>query len=265
MDRDRSLERIGLEPDAVADPDRETLERLQRAHVKAVPWDRLATAGDPFGNRDGEGVSLSNPDLYGTIVERERGGFCDEFNGLFGWLLDDLGFEVSRAAAMVLSDDGHPGPPASHLVNLVTLDRRYLVDLGMGVLKIRRPLPLDGTSRTDESGVAWRTAESERPDVDYLAQYREPGRSDWSDRYVFDVTPRELDYFATTCDYLQTAHESSFTGSKTVSIATDDGHLKVTAETMTEFVQGERREWPVTESEWYDALERVFGIRYRTD
>jgi N-hydroxyarylamine O-acetyltransferase len=184
---------------------------------------------------------------------------------LFGWLLDDLGFEVSRAAAMVLSDDGQPGPPANHLVNLVTLDRRYLVDVGMGVPKIRRPLPLDGTSRTDESGVAWRTAGSDHPDVDYLVQYREPGRSDWSDRYVFEVTPRELDYFAAPCDYLQTAPESSFTGSPTVTIATDDGHLKLTPETMSAFVEGERREWPVTESECYDVLDRVSGIRYRSN
>ena len=63
------------------------------------------------------------------------------------------------------------------------------------------------------------------------------------------MTPRDLDYFAATCDYLQTAAESSLTGSPTVSNATDDGHPKLTAERMTEFVAGERREWLVTESE----------------
>jgi N-hydroxyarylamine O-acetyltransferase len=297
MDADRYLDRIGLDPDAVAGADRETLRSLQRAHVTAVPFETLSITGDPHGPRDGEGVSLDPANTYEKVVERRRGGFCYELNGLFGRLLRELGYDPDRVAARVVND-GAARPPANHLSHVVEFDRRYVVDVGIGVPTMRRPTPLDGEVREDAAGVEWRVVESDRPDAAYVSQYRTPGgdagdgQSDdagdgedadeqnsssprsttshedadgWSDRYVFDVTPRGLDYVAATCDYLQTAPESSLTGSPTVSIATDDGHLKVTAETMTEFVEGERHEWPVTESEWYDALDRVFGIRYRSD
>jgi N-hydroxyarylamine O-acetyltransferase len=223
---DRYLSRLGLDPaDVRARPrDRETLERLQRAHVTSVPFETLSIADGPAGSRDDRpgpeptGVSLAVDDLYRKVVERRRGGFCFELNGLFGRLLDEFGFDVDTVAAMVVTD-GDPSPPANHRSHVVHLDRRYVVDVGMGVPTLRRPLPLDGTAHVDDAGVGWRVADSDRPDVDCVVQYDGRETDGWADRYLFGTTPRERSYFEATCDYLATAPESPFTGTPVVSMA----------------------------------------------
>lgn len=262
MDPAPYLDRVGLSPADAKPTDLRTLARLQRAHVTAVPFETLSITGHPYGDREGEGVSLVLPDLYRKIVARERGGFCFELNGLFGWLLSELGLDADRVAARVLGDDGTGRPPANHHAHVVTLDRAYLVDVGLGTPQMRRPLPLDGSVREDEAGVAWRAVESDRPDAEYLTQYREPGDG-WRDRYLLDTTPRPLTYFEATCDYLATAPESPFTGDPVVSIATERGYRKLTPGTLTRVVGEDGREEEVPPEAWDDVLRWEFGLRYR--
>ena len=231
MDHERYLSRLGFDPGWEPNRDLGTVARVQRAHVAAVPFETLSITGDPFGTHDGEGVSLAIDDLYGKVVERRRRGFCYELNGLFGWLLALIGFDIERRAAMVVTD-GEARPPANHLTHVVALDRRYIVDVGLGVPTMRRPLPLDGTHiRTDSVGVTWRVAPSDRPDADFVTQYRDSTTDgddgEWTDRYVFRDVPREMEFFAATCEYLANAPESPFTGTPVVTVATDRGHLKL--------------------------------------
>jgi len=254
----------------------EAIERLQRAHVTSVPFETLSIADGPAGSRDGRsderaappddrpgpeptGVSLAVDDLYRKIVERRRGGFCFELNGLFGRLLDEFGFDVDTVAAMVVTD-GDPSPPANHRSHVVHLDRRYVVDVGMGVPTLRRPLPLDGTAHVDDAGVGWRIADSDRPDVDCVVQYDGRETDGWADRYLFGTTPRERSYFEATCDYLATAPESPFTGTPVVSMATERGHAKLTPGAFTRIVDGEERSRDLAPGEWHELLEAEFGI-----
>jgi N-hydroxyarylamine O-acetyltransferase len=262
MNTESYLSRIGLDAARVRTADLETLERLQRAHVTTVPFETLSITGDPFGPLDGEGVSLVLPDLYEKIVERRRGGYCFELNGLFGWLLGELGFDADRIAARVVGSDGEPGTPAGHHANLVSLDRTFLVDVGFGPPQFRRPIPLDGTTLSDDVGVEWRVVESDRPDADYEAQSRTPDEDEWSDRYVLDASPRKLTYFEATCDYFSTAPESAFTGDPIVHVGTDRGHKKLSPETLTRVERGEKREREVGEDEWHDVLESEFGLEF---
>jgi N-hydroxyarylamine O-acetyltransferase len=250
--------RIGLSPAETDSVDRETLARLQRAHVTSVPFETFSINGDPVGGRPGGGVSLSLPDIYEKVVDRERGGFCFELNGAFGWLLGELGFDVTRLSARMVSA---VDLPANHHPLLVALNRPYLVDVGMGSPMLRRPLPVDAgaSAPTDEAGVQWRVAESDRPDADYLLQYR-AGSETWEDRCVFDTTPRSLDYFAATCDYLQSAPESGFVGESTATLATPRGSVKLKPDRFTMTRGGETHERSVDESAYHDVLAEEFGI-----
>jgi N-hydroxyarylamine O-acetyltransferase len=261
VNADAYLARLGLERDAVTPPDSAALAHLQRTHVRTVPFENLAITGPPGDDETGPGVSLALPQLFEKIVRRERGGFCYELNGLFGWLLADLGYDVDRIAGGVLDDDGVPSPPANHLTSVVTLDRRYVVDVGVATPTIRRPLPLDGEVVEDEAGVAWRVRPSDRPDADYRTEFRRPGRESFEPRYVFRDVPRDLDYVAATCEYLTTAPESPFTGEPFLTIATAEGHAKLKAGTLSHSVAGEVTEESVPEAAWPAVVEREFGIR----
>ncbi|WP_247730121.1 arylamine N-acetyltransferase family protein [Halovivax limisalsi] len=253
------LSRLGLDPDPVPQPTRETLERLQRAHVLTVPFENLAIVGDPRGDSAPAGVSLDPAAWFEKLVERERGGYCFECNGLFHHLLGGLGFDVDRVAACIVSDDDPPWP-ANHHANLVHLDRSYVVDVGMGTPPMRRPTPLDGATVADDVGVSWRVVESDRPDATHRTEYRAPGEDAWTVRYRFETEPRDLSYFEPANDHLQRAPESSFTGDPIASIATADGYAKLAGLTLTRFDGGEKRERTVDEAERDRLLSSTFGL-----
>lgn len=262
MDSDRYLSRIGLDPTDVRDTDLATVGRLQQAHLTTVPFESLSVAGDPFGERRPAGVSLDLSDLYEKIVERQRGGICYELNTLFGWLLDERGFDVNLLAAWVVSpEDGTLGPPGDHQPLLVLLDDPYVVDVGFGGNVIRHPLPLDGTAKEGPGG-AWRLAESDRGDADYVAQSRGFDGDDWTDRFVFRTVARDPQYFEPACEYHQRAPDATFTDWALVTMATDRGHKTLTPKSFVEAVDGEKRKRSISEQEWRALLKREFGIQY---
>jgi N-hydroxyarylamine O-acetyltransferase len=261
MDRKAYLERIGLSPPSSEELNVQTIERLQQAHVRHVPFETLSITGDPFGEWEGARISLSVPDIYAKIVDRRRGGFCYELNGLFGWLLADLGFDTRRVSARIESDDGF-GPPADHLTHVVELDDAYLVDVGFGLPKLRRPLPLSGESHVDEAGVAWRISDSQRSDADHAVEYRLPDRDRWATQCIFRDVPRTMDYFRATCEHFERAPDSQFTGNPIVSIATERGHSKLSPTTVTRSVGADSTQHLVDATEWYDLLDEEFGVTF---
>lgn len=261
MDRKAYLERIGVSPSSVEELNVRTLEHLQQAHVRRIAFETLSITGDPFGDWEGARISLSIPDIYAKIVDHRRGGFCYELNGLFGWLLADLGFDVRRVSARLKADDGF-GPPADHLTLVVELDETYLVDVGLGLPKVRRPLPLDGASHVDEAGVAWRISDSERADADHIVEYRLPDRDEWATRCIFHNVPRAMDYFQATCEYFTRAPDSHFTGNPVVTIATERGYSKLSPTTIARSVGADSTEYLIDNAEWYDLLEEEFGIAF---
>jgi N-hydroxyarylamine O-acetyltransferase len=115
------------------EPSFTTLAALQEAHVCSVPFENLD-------------VQLSRPlsirieEAYEKIVVNSRGGWCYEQNGLFGWALSEIGFDVIRIAASVMRDQRGKVSEASHLCLLVKVPEskiKYLADVGFGGSMIR--------------------------------------------------------------------------------------------------------------------------------
>lgn len=257
MTVDAYLHRLGIAPDAVDVSTLASLSRLQWAHVTTIPFENLSIVGNPHVEATGPGLSLSLPHLYDKIVERERGGYCFELNGLFHELLTVLGYEVDRCAGRVTSA---LRTPANHHINLVHLEQPYVVDVGTGPPMLRTPLPLDGTPRADDAGVSWRVVDSARPDAAYRTEMRAPGETEWTPRYVFTPTPRTLSYFAPANDYLQSAPESPFTGTPIVARSTPYGYDKLTADALLEHRGTKCDTHDVPAASWEDVLRRRFGI-----
>ena len=116
-------------------PDLETLNALIEAHVRAVPFENL----DIHAER---GADPSIEAAYDQIVTRRQGGWCYEMNGLFGWVLSEIGFEVTRIAAGVRRYTLGDACLGNHLCLMVTIDRDYLVDVGFGGSQISA-IPLE--------------------------------------------------------------------------------------------------------------------------
>ncbi|WP_336036884.1 arylamine N-acetyltransferase family protein [Halobacterium yunchengense] len=261
MDADAYLDRIGV-ADAAGelDPTHGTLGRLVAAHVAAVPFENLGIVGDPHGGRGGRGVTLDLPALYEKVVRDRRGGFCFELNGLFGWLLAELGFDADRCAARV-ADEGEFGrPPANHHTAVVHFDRSYLADVGTGTPQVREPVPLDGSVVADAAGVEWRVDPDDTPLSDAVLRLREPG-GDWRVRYRFRTEPRPLSFFAATCEFLAHEPDGTFTSGPLVQRSTPDGWVALDADALTRVAGRERTETSVPPADWHAVLADEFGLR----
>ncbi|MDR5726531.1 MAG: arylamine N-acetyltransferase [Terriglobia bacterium] len=124
MNVDAYLRRIGLNerpPATLAG-----LTAVHRAHLLAIPYENV----DVQLRRP---VTIERPAIYEKIVERGRGGWCYEMNGMLGWALGELGFNVTRATGSVMREMSGDAANANHLVLRVELPEGiYLADVGFG-------------------------------------------------------------------------------------------------------------------------------------
>ena len=123
MDVQAYLERINCK--GPLDGGAKALATLQEAHYTAVPYEN-------FDILRGRPLSLELPDLYKKIVINRRGGYCFELNGLFGWLLRELGYPVAEHFSRYLRDEP-PLPMPRHRILVAEADgSKWFVDAGVG-------------------------------------------------------------------------------------------------------------------------------------
>ncbi len=237
------LRRIGYEGPRT--PDLENLRRLHLAHLLTVPFENL----DIFRKRF---ITLGETALYRKIVERQRGGFCYELNGLFACLLRALDFRVTLLSAQVARDEGGFGPDFDHLTLRVDFDSSWLADVGFGD-SFREPLLLDTAIEQDDYRL-------DRGD-EYWTLLRREDAKHWKPQYRFTLAPRLLSDFTEMCRYHQTSPESSFTRKRLCTLATPDGR-KTLSDLRFITTAGRRRvERPVAEGAEHAAvLRKEFGI-----
>jgi len=150
LDAAAYLQRINY--DGPRTPSAETLRQLHLAHLLSVPFENLSIHWR-------EPIVLSDDALFEKIVRRQRGGFCYELNGVFAALLRSLGFNVTMLSAEVANDKGEFGPPFDHMTLVVTLEDRWLADVGFGD-SFREPLLLDEREPQVQGDDAFRIEET---------------------------------------------------------------------------------------------------------
>lgn len=204
MDVQRYLSRIGFA--GPAEPSLEVLRSVHTCHLLSVPFENLTV-------HSGGRVQLDPPLLYDKIVNRRRGGFCFENNGLFSWLLHELGFQVTLLSGQVKNlKTGYYGPPFDHLIIAVSLDgRRWLCDVGFGGAGFSVPLSLDTSGLQEQGHRVYRIRQD--AGMHYLEWQREENKGadgDWTEIYKFTLEPRRLEDFLEKCQYHQTSPCSLF-------------------------------------------------------
>ena len=118
------LNRIGMALPVKADL--ETLERLTRAHLLAVPFENMMVYDEH------QEPSLEPEDLFDKVVNRNRGGYCFELNKCYYLLLKGLGYDCYPIPARVIHNRPEPCG-ISHRGTVIRIDgKRYFGDVGFG-------------------------------------------------------------------------------------------------------------------------------------
>ena len=216
------LERIGI--DRASPPSLKSLVELQRAHLQRVPFENLDIC---MGKR----IELSLDRLFDKIVRRRRGGFCYELNGLFAWLLEELGYSLRRLAARVYGD-GVWGPEFDHMLLLVDCGGQRLVDVGFGASFVEpMPFAADVHEEADASYRVVASSDAHALDGEELwvleRRERHEDGAEWLPQYAFALAARQLDEFAEACVYQQTSPDSNFTKKSICTRRSDSGRITV--------------------------------------
>jgi N-hydroxyarylamine O-acetyltransferase len=230
-------------------PSAETLRQLQLAHLLSVPFENLSIHWR-------EPIVLDDAALFDKIVRRKRGGFCYELNGMFAALLRSLGFNVTMLSAEVANNEGEFGPPFDHMTLMVTLEDRWLADVGFGD-SFREPLLLDEREPQIQGDEAFRIEDTGT----YLIMSRRAENGDWQPQYRFTLVPYGYADYDEMCRYHQTSPQSHFTQKRICSRATIDGRESLSEMRLITTRGRERKELELsTEIEYQDVLRQMFGI-----
>jgi N-hydroxyarylamine O-acetyltransferase len=231
------------------DPNHETLRRLHMTHLLQVPFEN-------FDIHLGTPIKLEDAALFNKIVEQRRGGFCYELNGLFCWLLRELGFKVEMLSAGVARKEGGFDPDFDHMALLVELEQRWLADVGFGD-SFREPLLLDQPGEQHEEFGAYRL--DREGDRLILMQRCEDGS--WEPQYRFTLRPYQYPDYLEMCTYHQTSPESPFTRGRVCSLARPDGRITLRDMRLITTLSTEKSERVLeSEEERRQLLRDLFGV-----
>jgi len=233
-------------------PSAETLRHLQVAHLLTVPFENLSIhAREP--------IVLEDEALFQKIVNRRRGGFCYELNGLFAALLRALGFKVAMLSAQVANAKGEFSRDFDHMALMIEIEERWLADVGFGDSFVE-PLRLDERDAQVQGDRSCRiVADDER-----LVVQRADNSNEWKAQYRFTLKPYQYADYAEICEYHQTSPLSHFTQARLCSRLTPRGRVTLSDMRLITTEGRERREHTAaTQEEYAELLHKHFGIVMR--
>ena len=240
------LNRIGYH--GHPEPDLETLTAIHQRHLATIPYENLDVQ---LGRR----LSTDVNSAFEKIVERGRGGWCYEMNGLLGWALTEIGFDIKRVCGGVARTLRGDSAMGNHLVLLTELEgQTWIVDTGFGD-GFYEPVPLKPHEFT-QRGFQFRL---EKTDDGYwrLHNHENGGAPDFD----FSTEPADESLLSAQCKYLQTAEESPFVMALICQLFTDGGYeiqLGRMAKTIT--ADGAESKLLNSAEEFVERLNTVFDL-----
>jgi len=234
-------------------PDAQTLQGLHLAHMQNVPFENL-----DIGLK--RPILLTEEALWNKIVAKKRGGFCYELNGLFAWLLKEIGFDVTYLNARVYNQEGELGIDFDHLALLVNAPNettRWLADVGFGD-SFNLPLNFEERGEQVQDLRSYRLEHT----TDGYTTWQKNYDGSWERQYFFDLQPRKFpSQYESACSYHQNSPESSFTHGSIISRATPDGRVSLEAGRLIITKNSKRSARPLANEEEYQALlKEYFGV-----
>lgn len=214
IDVDAYFRRIGYTGPATPTP--ATLQALVTQHTRTIPFENIdPLLGTPVAD-------LSAAALVDKLVNRGRGGYCYEHNGLMRFVLGALGFDVQMLTGRVvwMRPADAPTPARTHNVVSATIPDtgvEYLVDVGFGGQTLSSPIRMELDTAQETRHEPYRIV---RHGDDRLLEALV--RDDWQPLYTFSWSPSPQIDLEVGSWYVSTHPESVFVVGLTAARVTDD-------------------------------------------
>lgn len=211
---DAYLARIGYSGELR--PSAAVLAALHLAHATHIPFENLdVLRGVP--------IRLDLESLQRKLVDGGRGGYCFEHNLLFGAVLEELGFTVTRLAARVRHRRTDM-PPRTHMLLLVDVDgQTLLADVGFGAEGLLYPVPFGTGEESQQFAWTYRVTAAPRGPAlrdGHESVLQSKHGDEWLDLYSFTLDPQHQIDYEVANHYTSTHPESRFVRGLTVQLPT---------------------------------------------
>lgn len=247
FDLDAYLQRINFNGPTHVSPD--TLANLHYAHFHAIPFEN-------FDILLGRGIDLDPQVVFNKLVNKKRGGYCFELNGLFLLALLSLGFKARALLARVHLTGTPSG--RGHQLELISIEGRdFLADVGFGMNSPRTPIPMELDRQVTTEGVTIRLTDGGHFGI--MLQALENGK--WKDLYSFDlgyVFPADIAYGN---HYTSTHPNAFFTYSRVAARPFPGGGITLLDRTLKIVTREKEEEQVLSDDPSYlDVLKTHFSI-----
>lgn len=208
--------------------DGKTLQDLQTAHLKRIPYENLDILAQVP-------LALDPESLFDKMILRPRGGYCFELNGLYSNLLKSLGFAVTNLAGRFIDAEGSFQMRRHRILKVETAEGPFICDVGVRSESPRRALRFaDGLVQSD--GINEYKFE---PDAFYghILWQKEAGKA-WKKTYGFTGEPQlDLDYVMPSF-FCERHPLSPFISFNKVSIFTDTANINIVDDVLIFYSDG---------------------------
>lgn len=222
------------------EPTLETLQAIQAAQAYLIPF-------ETFDISMGRKIVLRLENIFDKLVKQKRGGYCYEVNALLYFALHSLGFTSSLCLARLTDKDGHLLPASVHMIVIVELNGRWLVDVGWGRGFIQ-PFSLDIPHEQHNYRI--------EPDGEGFNFYHKDKRLH---RFTLDKYP--LEFFETRNHYHQISPHSLFAKEAACSLPTQQGFEMIRGSIYTQYANQKKSEKMIeSDAEYRQILRNSFSL-----
>ncbi|MBP5671448.1 MAG: arylamine N-acetyltransferase [Victivallales bacterium] len=253
-----------LEYSGGTEPTLENLRALQKAHFTHVPYENL----DIYYGHE---FTLAHEEVYDKIINRKRGGYCFELNGLYNWLLTRLGYRTEVYFARWCYGEKLDVPVRRHrIIKAFLPEGEFITDVGVGCQAPLEPLACRLDEPQEREGRKYRVV----ADAVHGKIVQVEDNSVWKNYFSFDEAPQQpIDFMY--AHYWCTHHSNSpFINNLMVHIPTAYGRNSIasvmepeTGETMpllsvSQLDGTSEKTFLYNSNQLLDALHTYFGIYY---
>lgn len=231
----------------------ETLKGIHAAQVFSIPFENLTVHESHNINNPNSFIQLDEDALFKKLVVNKRGGYCHENNELLALVLTQLGFQVDRLAARVLTA---PNLPITHKLLLVTIGaQQWIADAGFGRYGLFEPIPLALNQETNQYSDRFRLIQENKK---YVLQVTE--NNNWKNLYEFTTNTVNSVDFELMNYYVSHHPDSIFVKNRITVILRPEGRIILNNYNLKIIHHGQETSMTLQDDAYLETLKKYFGI-----